>query len=251
MKTSADVLLSSVEQMKQRHMAVCSGCSTCQPANFPAAAPSPRAFTEAVEAYEPRPYSPPAPKNPAMAESRDFLASYAGTWSFMLQLQAELEAGNLRFTDRVIEVVLNCKTREARWAKQREAEVAAPIVKQLPEGRRFYAVDNESGKVTFLRITRTKPTERFPRAMTFVDQVVGGGYIEAGTSVEPRARITPDGRYVGTFQALYEKVVSDPEAAMARFGHEIGRCGYCGRTLTDAESRARGIGPVCARSAGF
>lgn len=35
-------------------------------------------------------------------------------------------------------------------------------------------------------------------------------------------------------------------AAMVRYGHELGVCGRCGRTLTDEASRAAGIGPVCA-----
>lgn len=34
--------------------------------------------------------------------------------------------------------------------------------------------------------------------------------------------------------------------AMVRYGHEIGSCGVCGRTLTDEQSRAAGIGPICA-----
>lgn len=33
--------------------------------------------------------------------------------------------------------------------------------------------------------------------------------------------------------------------SMALYGQHIGRCGRCGRTLTDADSRARGIGPDC------
>ena len=41
------------------------------------------------------------------------------------------------------------------------------------------------------------------------------------------------------------------EAASARYGHEIGECGICGRQLTNDESRARGIGPVCAAKAGW
>jgi hypothetical protein len=46
-------------------------------------------------------------------------------------------------------------------------------------------------------------------------------------------------------------IAADPMGALARFGREIGSCGHCGRTLTDEESRARGIGPVCfARLAG-
>lgn len=36
-----------------------------------------------------------------------------------------------------------------------------------------------------------------------------------------------------------------PDAAQEAYGQEIGRCGRCYRTLTDATSRARGIGPEC------
>jgi hypothetical protein len=39
--------------------------------------------------------------------------------------------------------------------------------------------------------------------------------------------------------------------ASARYGHEIGECGICGRTLTNDESRERGIGPVCAAKNGW
>lgn len=36
-----------------------------------------------------------------------------------------------------------------------------------------------------------------------------------------------------------------PAAASALYGQTIGRCGRCNRTLTDALSRSRGIGPDC------
>jgi hypothetical protein len=38
---------------------------------------------------------------------------------------------------------------------------------------------------------------------------------------------------------------------LLRYGREIGRCGHCGRTLTNEESRAYGIGPVCRRDPKF
>jgi len=40
-------------------------------------------------------------------------------------------------------------------------------------------------------------------------------------------------------------VAAGPDDCMARYGQLIGSCGRCGRTLTDAESRAIGIGPDC------
>lgn len=42
-------------------------------------------------------------------------------------------------------------------------------------------------------------------------------------------------------------IADNPQEAMERYGRELGVCGACGRTLTDEESRARGIGPVCSR----
>ena len=52
-------------------------------------------------------------------------------------------------------------------------------------------------------------------------------------------------------KAIMSEIAKDPQAAMTRYGHEIGRCGICGRTLTDETSRARGIGPICAAKEGW
>lgn len=41
-------------------------------------------------------------------------------------------------------------------------------------------------------------------------------------------------------------IAVDVKGAMISYGLLVGKCGRCGRTLTDAESRAAGIGPVCA-----
>lgn len=38
---------------------------------------------------------------------------------------------------------------------------------------------------------------------------------------------------------------------LLRYGREIGKCGHCGRTLTNKESRAYGIGPICRRDPKF
>lgn len=47
-------------------------------------------------------------------------------------------------------------------------------------------------------------------------------------------------------RAAIEKIAADPSAASSRYGHEFERCGVCGRGLRKDESRAAGIGPVCA-----
>jgi hypothetical protein len=83
-------------------------------------------------------------------------------------------------------------------------------------------------------------------------------------------RLTPDeGKFSGTcFVAVHasddrhnikgrarhqilDAIAVDPKVAAILFGHETNHCGRCGRELTDEVSRANGIGPVCAKKAGW
>lgn len=54
-----------------------------------------------------------------------------------------------------------------------------------------------------------------------------------------------------TKKRILDVIAQNPQAASARFGHEMGACGLCGRALTDEASRRRGIGPICAGKAGW
>lgn len=46
--------------------------------------------------------------------------------------------------------------------------------------------------------------------------------------------------------AVIAKIAADPSKAVRDYGHQLGRCGICHRTLTVAASIEAGIGPVCA-----
>jgi hypothetical protein len=46
--------------------------------------------------------------------------------------------------------------------------------------------------------------------------------------------------------AAMQAAEADPIAAAVKYGRESGCCAVCGRDLTDPESIARGIGPICA-----
>ena len=46
-------------------------------------------------------------------------------------------------------------------------------------------------------------------------------------------------------------VSSDPKQAAVAYGMKFGACSVCGRQLTDSDSVARGIGPICAENYGF
>lgn len=47
------------------------------------------------------------------------------------------------------------------------------------------------------------------------------------------------------------QVARDPLAAAVQHGHMTGRCAICSKLLSDSESVARGIGPVCAKRFGW
>lgn len=104
----------------------------------------------------------------------------------------------------------------------------------LPDGRKVYA--GSYGVET--------PGEDFTNDTTFFQLWIGD---RGGWNI--RMYVSDDKYKIGFPLQLkvLGQIAEDPEAAASLFGHEYGRCGICGRGLTNDESRARGIGPVCAR----
>lgn len=51
--------------------------------------------------------------------------------------------------------------------------------------------------------------------------------------------------YLQNGRQVAERIAADPHAAMLDFGRQLGKCGHCGRPLTNPNSRAKGIGPYC------
>ncbi|QWY84389.1 hypothetical protein SEA_KNOCKER_47 [Mycobacterium phage Knocker] len=111
-----------------------------------------------------------------------------------------------------------------------------PAADVVPAGR--YAVDTEDGAVNTLAFYKVdRPTEGKWAGFVFVKHIVGGDE----ERMSQRAG-----------EAILRKIAAvGAEAASARYGHEIGECGICGRQLTNDDSRERGIGPVCAAKAGW
>jgi hypothetical protein len=115
--------------------------------------------------------------------------------------------------------------------KERELKAARPAAPtttaEVPDGR--YAVE-EDGTLKFFHVRNGKANTRWA-GFVFVD-------IQASDDTYPlkdRARKT----------RVLASIAADLEAASRRYGQELGVCGRCGRTLTDEESRAYGIGPIC------
>lgn len=54
-----------------------------------------------------------------------------------------------------------------------------------------------------------------------------------------------------TVNPLFEVIAKNPQRYLEAYGKLIGKCGVCGLRLTNDESRARGIGPICAGKWGY
>jgi hypothetical protein len=117
-------------------------------------------------------------------------------------------------------------------------EAAGLDLSALPPGRTYYAVPNSDGKTTFLVVDR--PDDKWA-GWAFVRQFIGGQGIAQRLGSQ-----RPGGFYRGQWEALINAVLADPQAAAERFGKELGHCGACNLPLTDEDSRARGLGPICA-----
>lgn len=104
------------------------------------------------------------------------------------------------------------------------AKVTVTTSPEVADGR--YAVE-EDGTLKFFRVKNGRKA-----GFVFLD-------VQASDDWHPvrnLARIT----------SILKLIAVDAHAAMVRYGHELGECGRCGKTLTDAASRAAGIGPTCA-----
>jgi len=75
--------------------------------------------------------------------------------------------------------------------------------------------------------------------------------IQASDDLYPQGKQAPGASYRGSSQDYLAAILADEQAAFALYGQELGTCGVCGRTLTDEDSRARGIGPICAEKLGY
>lgn len=124
----------------------------------------------------------------------------------------------------------------AAWAEWRN--LAAKLVEFGGHTGARFAVDTDEGAVNTLAFWWIVPDERTGRY--YLRQVIGG-------QGPTRVRMSPEAMI-----AIARKIMeADPKEAMLRFGREIGSCGHCGRTLTNDESRAYGIGPVCRKGKGW
>jgi Family of unknown function (DUF6011) len=117
----------------------------------------------------------------------------------------------------------------------REVRPSTTGFPKVPEGH--YAIERD-GQVKFYKVNHGKSGSRWD-GYVFLDVQASDVYYPIKNREHK--------------QEILAAIAEDVEGAMTRYGREIGRCGAprCGRTLTDPESIARGIGPVCAEKMGW
>lgn len=105
-----------------------------------------------------------------------------------------------------------------------------PGTETVPAG--CYAIDSTEGavnKTVFYRVGRPD-TGRWA-GHVFVHRLEGGREIRV-----PRYQL----------YGVLGRIAENSLEASKAYGREIGKCGVCGHRLTNDDSRAAGIGPVCA-----
>lgn len=140
------------------------------------------------------------------------------------------EHGSGVFTTTAASELIGYLLRAPRKPEHKPNDLQLP---EVPAGR--YAMPAKDGHLAFFRVSR--PTEGQWAGMTFLT-------VQASDTEYPI-------RSADARRAILTRIAEDPAAASLRYGREIGACGICGRTLTDEDSRARGIGPVCAEKTGW
>ena len=139
---------------------------------------------------------------------------------------------------------------DAARATERQVQpvqaVATPVpsnaidLRNLPDGR--YAVPNGD---TRLKVLINRSDDSKWEGFVFVSDAAAYG------QRQKYGMQAPGRMYKGKIEEQLRVILADPKAATIAYGRLTNHCGCCGRVLEDAESVARGIGPVCAEKNGW
>lgn len=130
--------------------------------------------------------------------------------------------------------VVNPEPVEAAFAKANAAGIKWPKLRM--GGFVFSPAGDNSANAGAIYIKQRMPSGDLPGA--YLGKVLGGKLFKA-RECDAAA------------EAEILAIAQDPKAAAVAYGKAFGRCSVCNRGLTDAESVAAGIGPICAAKYGF
>lgn len=129
------------------------------------------------------------------------------------------------------------------------------------DGFKFKIYKSTSGKhAGTYQVKEDRKREFHPREVVWKDGISHDqaapddrrwfGRIEVDGAFAPSFREQRTPEFKAVVETLTE-INNDPDSAMKVQGQRTGRCCMCGRELTNAVSRARGIGPICAGKFGL
>jgi hypothetical protein len=175
-----------------------------------------------------------------------------GDFTFHADMLAALKQYG-SFTERQEAAVRNAAAksaaRKAQWAAEKAEREAGAAVLSMAKIREGFENASQHLKRPKLRIADIQ----FSLAPAN-GRNAGCIYVKEGADWEAPylGKITPEDKFLRSREcsdelaAIVAKVAADPKAAAEAHGHEYGQCSCCGRELTNPESVARGIGPICA-----
>lgn len=178
-----------------------------------------------------------------------------GDFTFHADMLASLRQYG-HFTERQEAAVRNAAAksaaRKAQWAAEKAAREEGAAVLSLAKIREGFANASQHLKRPKLRIADIQ----FSLAPAH-GRNAGCIYVVRADDDVYLGKITQDDKFITSRDCTaadsetVARVAADPAAAATAHGHEFGYCSCCGRELTNAESVARGIGPICAERWGW
>jgi len=160
------------------------------------------------------------------------------------------------FTERQEAAVRNAAAksaaRKAQWAAEKaEREAGAPVL-TLEKIRVGF-----DSAVRFLKRPKLRIADVQFSLAPATGRNAGAIYVVRASDDTYLGKITQDDKFIRSRDCtdgdaeIVARVAADPAAAAEAHGHEFGQCSCCGRELTNPESVARGIGPICAERWGW
>lgn len=126
---------------------------------------------------------------------------------------------------------------------------------------RGLAMTKKDASTAIDKLKQVKPEKAVPAYVPPMGSYLVGGvvYTLKQSKYKTNVAMYADGDYYGTVGwPKANKVVDEhlntadkAHAAVIAYAKATGKCGVCHKTLTDPESIAAGIGPICAKKYGF
>lgn len=131
----------------------------------------------------------------------------------------------------------------ASGASLRDNNPWAPVQKLRDAIKPHLNRETKRGKVRHFALGEDQEAKFYrvkevPNGRVYVDAVAGG-------SAHGHDGVTYPVKNPTTLVQVLTEILANPDEAAKRYGQLLTRCSDCNRTLTDATSRALGIGPEC------